>query len=126
MKPMDRYLLAALLLAACLPVAAQSTARPRPPGTVPLEEQPAPPPPPMPATIPEDDPRLKPVVTEREEGDKHVQEYRIGGRLYMQRVTPKNGRPYVLMDNRGDGTFTKFDNPLDPGIRVPQWVILEF
>jgi hypothetical protein len=93
---------------------------------VPLEEQPAPPPPPIPAAVPEDDPRLKPVVTEREEGDNRIQEYRIGGRLYMQRVTPKHGRPYVLVDNKGDGTFSKFDNPLDPGIRVPQWVILEF
>jgi hypothetical protein len=80
----------------------------------------------MPATVPEDDPRIKPVVTERVEGDNTIQEYRIGGRLYMQKITPKHGHPYVLMDNKGDGTFSKLDNPLDPGIRVPQWVILEF
>jgi hypothetical protein len=44
----------------------------------------------------------------------------------MQRVTPKTGRPYVLMDNKGDGTFTKQDNTLDNGVRVPQWVLLDF
>jgi len=30
------------------------------------------------------------------------------------------------MDNKGDGTFTKLDNTLDNGVRVPQWVLLEF
>lgn len=30
------------------------------------------------------------------------------------------------MDYKGDGTFTKQDNTLDNGNRVPQWVILEF
>ena len=54
------------------------------------------------------------------------QEYRVRGKVYMQRVTPKHGRPYVLMDHKGDGTFTKQDNTLDNGVRVPQWVLLEF
>ena len=111
-------------LAACLALAAESpaasVARPRPPGAIPLDE--APPPPPL-----EDDPNeLKPVVTERVEGDRTIQEYRINGRLYMQRVTPKAGRPYVLVDNKGDGTFTRQDNTLDNGVRVPQWVLLTF
>ena len=44
----------------------------------------------------------------------------------MQRVTPKSGRPYILIDNQGTGTFVRQDNPLDSGIRVPQWVLLEF
>ena len=111
-------------LAACAAFAADSpatsVARPRPPGTLPLDE--APPPPQL-----EDDPNeLKPVVTERVEGDRTVQEYRINGRLYMQRVTPRSGRPYVLIDNKGDGTFTRQDNTLDNGVRVPQWVLLTF
>ena len=37
----------------------------------------------------------------------------MNGKLYMMRVTPKNGRPYVLMDHKGDGTFSKQDNTLD-------------
>lgn len=115
-----RILIAAILLAVVLPAAAQSGARPRPPGTMPLDEPP--PPPPMVQT----DPALEPQVSIRTEGEQSVQEYRIKGKLYMQRVTPKNGRPYILVDHRGDGTFTKLDNTIDSGVRVPQWVLAEF
>ena len=115
-----RTLLALVLLAAALDAASQSTARARPPGTMPLDE--APPPPAMVQT----DPALEPQVTIRKEGEDTVQEYRVKGKLYMQRVTPKNGRPYILMDHKGDGTFSKQDNTLDNGVRVPQWVLLEF
>jgi uncharacterized protein DUF2782 len=115
-----RQLLALVLLTAAFGAAAQSGARARPPGTMPLDE-----PPPPPAMV-ESDPALEPQVTIRTEGDQNVQEYRIKGKLYMQKVTPRNGRPYVLMDHKGDGTFTKQDNTLDNGVRVPQWVLLEF
>jgi hypothetical protein len=115
-----RTLLALLLLAAAIDATAQSAARTRPPGTMPLDE-----PPPPPAIV-QTDPALEPQVTVRTEGEQTVQEYRIKGKLYMQRVTPKGGRPYVLMDHKGDGTFTKQDNTLDNGVRVPQWVLLEF
>ena len=115
-----RIILAAIAIALTLPAAAQSTARPRPPGTVPLEE-----PPPPPAMI-ESDPSLEPVVTTRTEGDQEIQEYRVKGKLFMVRVTPKNGPAYILMDHRGDGTFMRQDNTLDAGVRVPQWVLLEF
>ncbi len=112
-------LLAALLLAA-MPAFAQSEPRPRPPGTQPLEE--VPPPPPMITTQPEP----QPEITTRTEGEETIQEYRVNGKLYMQRVTPKHGKPYILMDLKGDGTFTKQDNPVDENIRVPQWVLLTF
>jgi hypothetical protein len=115
-----RVILAATLLAVCLSAAAQSTARPRPPGTIPLED--VPPPPPMVMT----DPALEPQVTVRTVDGQEVQEYRVGGKLFAQRVTPKHGKPYILVDNRGDGTFTRNDNPLDNGVRVPQWVLMEF
>jgi hypothetical protein len=115
-------LAAAFATAVALPLFAQSTERPKPPGTVPLEE--APPPPPMTGTAPDNVP--EPQVTTRTEGDETIQEYRINGRLFMQRVTPKHGHAYVLMDNKGDGTFVRQDNPLDSGMKVPQWVLLEF
>jgi len=115
-----RILIAALLLAAALPAAAQSAARPRPPGTLPLVE--VPPPPPM----VQSDPALEPQVTVRTEGDQTVQEYRIKNKLYMQRVKPKNGPAYILMDHRGDGTFSKLDHTIDSQVRVPQWVLVEF
>ena len=99
---------------------AQSTARERPPGTMPLDEPPPPPP------LVQGDPSLEPQVTTRtDEQGQTVQEYRVNGRLYMQRVTPRHGRPYVLIDDRGDGTFTRQDNTLDR-LRVPQWVLFDF
>ena len=115
-----RILLAATLIAFALPALAQSGERARPPGTVPLDEPP--PPPPMTPT----DPALEPEVSIRTEGDQQIQEYRIKGKLYMVRVTPKSGRPYIMLDHKGDGTFTKQDNTLDNGVRVPQWVLREF
>jgi hypothetical protein len=98
---------------------AQDAPRPRPPGTVPLEEPPPPPP------IVEGDPALEPQITIRKDGERVVSEYRLRGKLYMIRVTPAHGIPYVLIDHRGDGQFSRQDS-LDSGVRVPQWVLLEF
>jgi hypothetical protein len=115
-------LLAALALAGAAAAHAQapSTERPKPPGTVPLEE--VPPPPPTITTKPEPEPQ----VTTRSENGETIQEYRINNRLYMMRVTPKGGHPYVLMDVKGDGTFTRQDQPVEGRLRVPQWVLMEF
>ena len=68
----------------------------------------------------------QPDVTTREEGGQVIQEYRIKNKLYMQRVTPRHGRPYVLVDNKGDGTFSRLEQTLDQQVRVPQWVLMEF
>jgi hypothetical protein len=102
-----------------------SQPRPRPPGTTPLDA----PPPPPPLIV--DDPtdtmlaQNRAVETTRVEGDNTIQEYRVNGKLFMTRITPKHGRPYVMIDNHGDGTFTRMDS-LEPGLRVPQWVLFEF
>ena len=117
-----KIIFAALLSVLAMDAVAQSAARTRPQGTVPLEEAPPPP------AMVEVDPALEKqtTTTTRIDGENSVQEYRVRGKVYMQRVTPKNGRPYVLIDQKGDGTFTKQDNTLDNGVRVPQWVLLEF
>jgi len=120
-----RTLLAVLLASfVILDASAQSVERPRPPGTRPLEE--APPPPPLTQQDKIVDPANEPVVTVRIEGDQRIEEHRIGGKLFMQKVTPKHGKAYVLMDHRGDGTFTRLDSNLDQSVRAPQWVLLEF
>ena len=115
------FLAAAVSLAAGSALAQPtSTERPKPP-TVPLED--VPPPPPMITTKPEPEPQ---VTTRNEEGET-IQEYRINNKLYMMRVTPKHGAPYVLMDQKGDGTFTRLDSPITEGnLRVPQWVLMTF
>ena len=117
-----RLPLAVLLLAVTFTAAAQSTARSRPAGTLPLDE--VPPPPPITQATSVDD---EAVVTRRtDENGQVIEEYRVRGKLYMQKVTPRHGKAYVLVDHRGDGTFTRQDNTLDNGVRVPQWVLLEF
>ena len=111
-----RTLVAALLLAAALPVAAQQA---KPPALQPLPE----PPPPPPGY--ELDPVLEPQVTILKRGTDTVEEYRIGGKLYMIKVTPAHGAPYYMIDHRGDGTFARQDH-FDSGIRPPMWVIYQF
>ena len=122
-----RLLLAVILTAFAASAIAQSTPRPRPPGTSPLEEPPPLPPASSttkaPETLAEIESRSQ--VSKRVEGDQTIEEYKVNGKLFMTRVTPKHGRPYVMIDHRGDGTFTRMDT-LDPGMRVPQWVIFEF
>ena len=73
------------------------------------------------------DPALEPVITIRQRGTDKVEEFRVGGRLYMVRVTPPGGTPYVLIDNNGSGAFTPAHGQADPrGISVPMWVIKTF
>lgn len=116
MKPRILVLLAALLLAAVLPAAAQQS---KPPVLQPVPE----PPPPPPGY--ELDPALEPQVTILKRGTDVVEEYRISGRLYMIKITPASGKPYYLVDNKGDGKFIRQDN-YDSGIRPPMWVIFQF
>jgi len=103
--------IAFLLLALTLPVYAEGG-------------QPLPEPPSAPAGM-ELDPALEPQVTIIKRGEEKVEEYRIGGRLYMMKVTPPHGVPYYLVDYKGDGQFSRQDN-LDSGVRVPQWVLIRF
>lgn len=67
----------------------------------------------------------QPEVTITKEKVQTVEEYRVGGRLYMIKIIPKIGKPYYLVDDRGDGKFSRQDS-LDSGIRPPQWVIHRF
>jgi hypothetical protein len=45
----------------------------------------------------------------------------------MIKVTPPHGKPYYLVDRKGNGSFTQEDSALgDKGIAVPMWVIQTF
>lgn len=112
-----RPLIAALLLAVAAPVFAQSEAKP--PALQPLPE----PPPPPPGYEPE--PALEPQVTILRRGEDMVEEYRMNGRLYMVKVTPRHGTPYYLIDRQGDGVFHRQDS-LTTDIHPPMWVIFTF
>lgn len=79
-------------------------------------------PPPAPtAGEPIDEPEVKII----KQTDQTIEEYRVGGRLYMIKVTPKVGPPYYLVDDLGDGKFAR-QNSLDSGFRVPRWIIKSF
>jgi hypothetical protein len=71
------------------------------------------------------DPDLEPQITITRRGEDRVEEFRIKGFLYMIKVTPPHGRPYYLIDQRGDGQMRKYDD-LSPNFQVPMWVIHEF
>ncbi|MHB1051556.1 MAG: DUF2782 domain-containing protein [Thiobacillus sp.] len=66
-----------------------------------------------------------PAVTIKPSGQGRVVEYRTNGKLYMIKVIPKVGKPYYLIDSKGDGQFARQDS-LDSGMRPPMWVVKEF
>jgi hypothetical protein len=107
--------LALLMLPAAVAVAQQ------PPNLEPLPE--VPPPPQM-----KIDPTLEPEVKTFKRGEDKVEEFRVKGKLYMVRVTPPHGVPYVLVDEAGNGKFTTPSaGPADAfNISVPMWVIGTF
>ena len=68
---------------------------------------------------------MEPTVTIVQRGEDRVEEYRLRGRLYMIKVSPKVGKPYYLVDPRGDGQMRRFDD-LSPNFVVPMWMIWAF
>lgn len=64
-------------------------------------------------------------VTITKQSGQTVEEYRVGGKLYMIKITPKHGKSYYLVDDRGDGKFARQES-LDSGVRVPRWVLKKF
>lgn len=91
---------------------------------VPENLEPLPPPPALSAGSDESSVE-EPEVTITKETEQTVEEYRVGGRLYMIKITPKHGKPYYLVDDRGDGKFSRQES-LDSGLRVPRWIIRNF
>jgi hypothetical protein len=68
---------------------------------------------------------LEPQITIKKQGEDRVEEYRIKGQLYMIKVTPPHGKPYYLVDQKGDGMMRRHDD-LSPNFVVPMWVIHSF
>ena len=112
--------IAVLLIATlALPALAQSQARPRPKDLQPVEDVAAPP------EVKETkaaNPAREFQVTTRKSGTDTIDEYRLGGKLYKQRVQPASGPAYYLIDEKGEGKFTRVDGP-DLKLSVPMWVL---
>ena len=98
---------------------AQSPARPRPKNLTVVEDIPSPP------DVKAIDASKEEKVTTRKSGTDTIEEYRLGGKLYKQRIQPAVGPAYYLIDEKGEGKFTRVDGP-DLKIAVPMWVILSW
>jgi hypothetical protein len=108
-------LLASLaLLAACATPVQKATS-----GLQPLPE----PPPPPPGAFENIE---APDVTVRKQDGDTIEEYHVGGRVVMIKVTPARGVPYILTDPRGDGSFSQRRDSLDVPLSVPMWILFTF
>ena len=68
-----------------------------------------------------------PEITIRQLGDQgSVEEYRVGGVLYMIRVNPTKGASYYLVDTDGDGNMETRYNDLQSNLAIPAWVLLRW
>ena len=101
-----------LILLAAMPVWAQQ----------PKDLQPLPAVPPPPPGMEAFDEALEPQVTIVKSETETREEFRIKGKLYMVKVTPSVGKPYYLVDQKGNGQFVEADIAQHP-VRPPMWVI---
>ena len=68
-----------------------------------------------------------PEVTIRQRGAQgSVEEYRMGGVLYMVKVNPAKGSSYYLVDTDGDGNMETRYNDLQSNLAIPAWVLLRW
>ncbi len=66
-----------------------------------------------------------PEISITRQTEQTIEEYRVSGRLYMIKVTPKVGPPYYLVDDQGDGKFSRQES-LDSGLGPPRWIFKKF
>ncbi len=86
--------------------------------------EPLPEPPEAPAGY-EPDPATEPQVTIVKKGEDTIEEYRMNGELYMQKITPSHGVSYYLVKENVDGGWARMDGPGER-IAIPNWVIFRF
>lgn len=112
-----RSLRTMLILALALPLMALAADRPT--NLEPLPEAP-PPPPGM-----DLDSSPEPEISIVKKGEDTVEEYRINGELYMQKVTPSHGVPYYLMREDQNAGWSRLDG-ISPPLIIPKWVLFKF
>lgn len=89
----------------------------------PKELAPVPGPPPL----PEQSEVIEPDIKIIQRGEDLVEEYRINGRLYQIKVTPRIGPAYYLVDIDGDGYFeSHFEGPVDSDMLIPSWILFRW
>lgn len=61
----------------------------------------------------------EPQITERQEADRTLREFRVNDQLYAIEIRTRDGDRYHLLDRRGDGNFSRVSGD---AIEVPDWV----
>lgn len=69
---------------------------------------------------------IEPEVTIIQKEGATIEEYRVNGRMYMVKVTPRKGPPYYLIDQDGDGQMETRKSGIYEEPVVPQWVIFRW
>lgn len=67
----------------------------------------------------------EPDINIIERDNATFEEYRINGRLYKIKVTPKIGTPYYLNYEEGANVWHR-DDGVDPAPEAPVWDLMEF
>lgn len=67
----------------------------------------------------------EPDINIIERDNATFEEYRINGRLYRIKVTPKIGAPYYLNYEEGANVWHR-DEGVDPSPEAPVWDVMEF
>lgn len=124
-------LLSALLLGLGNPVLADDLTTPPAEGSTTILEQKEAPatPPALPADAPESDDSRNiptPEVTIIHKKEMTIEEYRVDGKLRYAKITPKQGKPYYLVDRDGDGVLESRHNAFDGPPPINQWILLEW
>lgn len=68
----------------------------------------------------------EPKVIIRQGKGEQIEEYRVGGQVYMIKVTPAKGPVYFLVDTDGDGRLDDRRSELSADVLIPQWKVLEW
>jgi hypothetical protein len=69
---------------------------------------------------------IEPQVSIIRREDAIIEEYRLNGRMYMAKITPKIGKPYYLVDKDGDGQMEARMSVIYDDFVVPQWVLFSW
>ncbi|MDZ7751979.1 MAG: DUF2782 domain-containing protein [Gammaproteobacteria bacterium] len=116
--PIKHLASSCILLATALATVTAAAQEEQPPERFPE----APPPPPK----VQSGEALEPEVTIIRRETQTIEEYRVNGQLYMIRVKPDIGPTYYLVDADGDGNLETRRHELDPGFRIPGWVLFRW
>ena len=81
--------------------------------------------PPPPPTLKDWETVDEPQITTIKKGADTIEEYRVNGELYLQKVTPAHGKSYYLYREDQTGAWNRFDD-VTHGFAIPKWTLFRF